>query len=288
MDKIIMSGSVAAASCPGFGMQDETMKTADNMDDELDDTKEDGKEEEQEEVEPEPVPRRRGKKKRASNGKPTEPCVKSTSKEDECLAEAWKTLVDPDFANIHMDCDDKAMANHWATIQMACNKWHGIVEEVDARPKSGTNVEGQMVRMFSMYRQDNSDQEFKFLHVFSRIESCGSEGKFGSLSPRPRRPTIRTRLPELRQKGAPMAPKKPGRRGTRRPLPNNCNLRSSCITDAKNSAAKREEKFDARWSVLMTKQDVKVDLLRTNVAAKKRNTNLAFLMGQTCQRWTSR
>lgn len=25
-------------------------------------------------------------------------------------------LVDPDFANIHMDHSDKAMANHWATI----------------------------------------------------------------------------------------------------------------------------------------------------------------------------
>ncbi|KAE8775879.1 putative methionyl-tRNA synthetase [Hordeum vulgare] len=26
--------------------------------------------------------------------------------------------------------------------------------------------------MFNVYRQDNGDQEFKFLHVFSRIESC--------------------------------------------------------------------------------------------------------------------
>ncbi|KAE8811295.1 putative methionyl-tRNA synthetase [Hordeum vulgare] len=124
-------------------------------------------------------------KKRESNAKPAEPHIKWTSKEDECLAEAWKTvsidpftvtnqntdtywwriktafderkLVDPDFANIHMDRGDKAMANHWATIQTAYNKWHGIIE---------------MVRMFVMYRQDNSDQEFKFLHMFSRIESC--------------------------------------------------------------------------------------------------------------------
>ncbi|KAE8802539.1 putative methionyl-tRNA synthetase [Hordeum vulgare] len=29
-----------------------------------------------------------------------------------------------------------------------------------------------MIRMFTMYRTDNEDQEFKFLHVFSRIESC--------------------------------------------------------------------------------------------------------------------
>ncbi|KAE8792303.1 putative methionyl-tRNA synthetase [Hordeum vulgare] len=81
-------------------------------------------------------------------------------------------LVDPNFANIHMDCDEKVMANHWLTIHMACNKWHGIVEEVVARPESGANVKGQMLRMFAMYRADNEDQEFRFLHVFSRIDSC--------------------------------------------------------------------------------------------------------------------
>ena len=29
-----------------------------------------------------------------------------------------------------------------------------------------------MVRMFEMYRDDNEQAEFKFLNVFTRIESC--------------------------------------------------------------------------------------------------------------------
>ncbi|KAE8818647.1 putative methionyl-tRNA synthetase [Hordeum vulgare] len=100
------------------------------------------------------------------------------SKEDEYHVEAWKTvsidpitgtnqytdtnqntdtysgriktvlnehkLVDPNFANIHMDRGEKAMANRWSTIQTACNKWHAIVEEVAARPKNDANVEGQV------------------------------------------------------------------------------------------------------------------------------------------------
>ena len=37
---------------------------------------------------------------------------------------------------------------------------------------STSSSSAQMVQMFNMYRQDSSDQEFKFLHVFSRIESC--------------------------------------------------------------------------------------------------------------------
>ncbi|KAE8821629.1 putative methionyl-tRNA synthetase [Hordeum vulgare] len=64
------------------------------------------------------------------------------------------------------------MSNHWSMIHTACNKWHGIVEEVAARPESGANVKGHMVWMFAMYRADNEDQEFKFLQVFTRIESC--------------------------------------------------------------------------------------------------------------------
>ncbi|KAE8795056.1 putative methionyl-tRNA synthetase [Hordeum vulgare] len=41
----------------------------------------------------------------------------------------------------------------------------------------------------------------------------------------------------------------------------------------------RDEKSKARWSALMTKQDAERDLLKTNMATKKRNTNLAFFMG---------
>ena len=58
------------------------------------------------------------------------------------------------------------------------------------------------------------------------------------------------------------------------------------IADAKTRAAEREEKTEARWAVLMTKSAVKLDLLRASAAAKlqaqdakKRNNDLAFLMG---------
>ncbi|KAE8771010.1 putative methionyl-tRNA synthetase [Hordeum vulgare] len=49
-----------------------------------------------------------------------------------------------------------------------------------------------------------------------------------------------------------------------------------CITDAKIHSAMREEKSEARWSTLMTKEDAKLDLLRTNKAVEKGNTDVAF------------
>ncbi|KAE8808580.1 D-2-hydroxyglutarate dehydrogenase, mitochondrial [Hordeum vulgare] len=164
MDEIITSGSVATASHPEFDTQDETMDTTGNIDDELDDIEEGEGEDEAMEVEPELVPQKKEMKiKRATDSKPAEPRVKWTSKEDECLAEAWKTisidpitgtnqnndtywgimkttfderkLVDPDFASIHMDHGEKAMANSWSTIQTTYNKWHDIIEEGSNRLK---------------------------------------------------------------------------------------------------------------------------------------------------------
>ena len=50
-------------------------------------------------------------------------------------------------------------------------------------------------------------------------------------------------------------------------------------TNVRVQESMQEEETKGRWSALMTSNAVKLDLLRTNVAAKKRNTDLAFLMG---------
>ena len=53
-------------------------------------------------------------------------------------------LCDPEFKTVYMERGEKAMANHWGIIQEACSKWHGIIEEVAARPESGADVERQV------------------------------------------------------------------------------------------------------------------------------------------------
>ncbi|KAE8795579.1 putative methionyl-tRNA synthetase [Hordeum vulgare] len=139
-----------------------------------------------------------------------------------------------------MDRDDKAM-NHWSMIQTACSKWHGIVEEVAARPKSGTNVEGQMAQMFSMYRQDNEDQEFRFLHVFSKIESC-KKWRDVWLALAKAKETYNLDVPpsaaiEGRLDGNRRANTERDATPTAERLQS---LIEKCIADAKNNAAKRE------------------------------------------------
>ncbi|KAI4995149.1 hypothetical protein ZWY2020_035052 [Hordeum vulgare] len=134
--------------------------------------------------------------------------------------------------------------------------------------------------MFAMYRADNEDQESRFLHVFSRVKSCKKWRE------------VRLALDEAKETynlDAPAPPVAEGRpdgtkkaRAARDASPAAKQLQASieqCITEAKSSAAKRKEKSDARWSALMANQHVKLNLLRTNVVAKKRNTVLAFLNG---------
>ncbi|KAE8774459.1 putative methionyl-tRNA synthetase [Hordeum vulgare] len=167
-----------------------------------------------------------------------------------------------------MDRNKKAMANRWSTIQMACNKWHGIVEEVAASLESDTNVEGRILWMFAMYRADNEGEDFMFLHVFSRIDSCENWRE------------VQLALDKAKETYNPDAPAPYAAKGrldgtkkaraARDAAPAAQRLQASieqCITNVKSSAARREEKSDARWSALMI-----------NVAAKKRNTDLEFMM----------
>ncbi|KAE8786157.1 putative methionyl-tRNA synthetase [Hordeum vulgare] len=282
LDEIITSGFVAAASYPGFSVQDETMDTADDTDDGLDDIEEEEGRKSWSRWNRNQCRRRRGEEKVVS----IDPITDANQNTDAYwgrikTALDERNLVDPDFVNIHMDRDENGMSNHWSTIHTACNKWHVIVEEVVARPKSGANVEGQIVRMFAMYRTDNEDQEFKFLHVFSRIDSCRSGGKFGSITLDKVKDTYNPNaLAPAAAEWHPDGTKKA--RVARDAAPAVERLQASieqCIADAKSSAPRREEKSDGRWLALMTKQDVKLDLLRTNVVAQKRNTDLAFLIG---------
>ncbi|KAE8775715.1 putative methionyl-tRNA synthetase [Hordeum vulgare] len=253
MDEIITSGSVAAALHLEFGVQDETMDTAGDIDDELDDAEEE-----------------EGRKRRWSID-PITGSNQNTYTYWGRIKTAFdeRKLVDPDFANIHMNRGEKAMENRWSTIQMACNKWHVIIEEVAPRPKSGTNVESQMIPMFAMYRADNEDQEFRFLHMFSRIDWCEKWRE------------VRLALDKAKETYSPDAPTPAvaeGRRdGTKKDRtvrdggPAAQRLQASikqCIADVKSSPPRREEKSDVRWSTLMI-----------NVATKKRNIDLEFLMG---------
>ncbi|XP_020147238.1 uncharacterized protein [Aegilops tauschii subsp. strangulata] len=306
------SSHLGDANTTEADMEDIIADLAD-VDDELDYGEEEPEEEEEEEEEP--APTRKSKKKKKKAAKSGEPRIKWASKEEECLAEAWKVvcldpvtgtnqsiktywdcikaefderkLVDPYFKGMHMKRGLKAMANHWLLIQTACNKWYGIVEEVAARPESGTSFEDQLLRMFAMFRDDNSDTDFKYLHVFKRIDKCEKWA------------AVRRTLAKAKETYKPDAPTAGAADGC--PDDNKGAKKAKygetaaarvqeavehCIADAETRAAEREEKTEARWAVLMTNSAIKLDLLRANTAAKlkaqdakKRNNDFTFLMG---------
>jgi hypothetical protein len=112
------------------------------------------------------------------------------SVEDECLAEAWKTvsidpisganqnsdmywervkvsfdeckLMDSTFNKMHMDRNPSEMSPRWGIIQQACNKWHGIQQEVMDRQESGISIK-DLVRRAPLLAGF-------YLHLFS--QSC--------------------------------------------------------------------------------------------------------------------
>jgi hypothetical protein len=52
-----------------------------------------------------------------------------------------------------------------------------------------------------------------------------------------------------------------------------------CWADAKAHADGRDTKYDVRWKEMLANQGAQISLLKTISAAKKRNTDLAFLIG---------
>jgi hypothetical protein len=52
-----------------------------------------------------------------------------------------------------------------------------------------------------------------------------------------------------------------------------------CWADARAHAAGRDTKYDARWKEMLTNQGARIAFLKTTSAVKKRNTDLAFLIG---------
>jgi hypothetical protein len=123
---------------------------------------------------PSPAPAVKGKRKAMPKKGGGSRGPKCQSAEDECLAEAWKTvsidsissvnqnsdtywervkvsfderkLMDFMFNKIHMDCNPSGMSHYWGIIQKACNKWHGIQQEVMDHQESGTSIEDLVSR----------------------------------------------------------------------------------------------------------------------------------------------
>jgi hypothetical protein len=167
MHDMITSGSMAVVASPGFFTQEEIRATEAivavvrvGVDDQgFGDGGQDVNEEEEEQADldeeddaPEPTSTStsKGRKKRKKNSPPTEPRIKWTGKEEECLAEAWKTIsmngitganqnfdtywqrvkltfnerkiVDPYFNKTVMVHGEKAMATHWGIMQAACSR----------------------------------------------------------------------------------------------------------------------------------------------------------------------
>ena len=133
--------------------------------------------------------------------------------------------------------------------------------------------------MFAMYRGDNQDADFKHLHVYKRIDKCEKWAEVRRALDKAKE----TYKPDATTPGA-----SEGRTDDHKLAKKGKNADAAtarvqesiehCLADAQARAVLREEKTEARWSSLMKNSAIKLDLLRTNVAAKKRNTDMAFLM----------
>jgi hypothetical protein len=130
--------------------------------------------------------------------------------------------------------------------------------------------------------QDDTGLTFKFLNFFSRIEKCekwaetrknlakSKNKQYNPDAPAPgssdgRRELNQKKFKDLKKMGHPAE-----------------RLQASfdkCWTNSRTHATGRDDKFDDRWMEMLTNQGARIALLKTTATTKKRNTDLAFLMG---------
>jgi hypothetical protein len=139
-----------------------------------------------------------------------------------------------------------------------------------------------MRRAFDMYDDDSDGQQFKYLNVFARIEDYEkwaevrrtlSKNKDEQYNPDAPAAAASAGCPDFGQKKL-KEMKKSGAPADR--------LQASfekCWADARAHNAGRDTKYDAHWKQKLANQGTRIALLQTTFAAKKRNTDLAFLIG---------
>ena len=135
--------------------------------------------------------------------------------------------------------------------------------------------------MFALYRQGNGGAEFKYLHVYKRIDKCEKWAEVRCTLEKAKD----TYKPDAPSPGAPEGQPDSNKGAKKGKHADAATARAQesiehCLADAQARAVLREEKTEARWSALMSSSAIKLDLLRTNIVAKKRNTNMAFLPGE--------
>jgi hypothetical protein len=144
-----------------------------------------------------------------------------------------------------------------------------------------------MRRAFDMYSDDTDDHTFKYFNIFAHIENCEkwadvrrnlAKNKDKQYNPDALAPAASVGRPKLGQKKLKEL-KKASHPAERLQASFN-----KCWTDARAHAAGRDEKYDVRWKEMLANQGVRIVLLKATSAAKKRNTDLAFLIsGNECQ-----
>jgi hypothetical protein len=139
-----------------------------------------------------------------------------------------------------------------------------------------------MQRVFDMYTDDIDGQTFKYLNFFVRIKTYEkwvevrrnlSKNKDEQYNHDAPAAAALTGCPELGQKKLKEL-KKAGHPADRLQV-----SFDKWWADARAHAAGRDTKYDARWKEMLANQGAPIALLKTTSTAKKRNTDLAFLIG---------